>query len=61
MDVNLESFLKSSRFNALNGIVDCLVEAHSVAEIVALVGNEISMDTGASYHEAQSASKLITA
>ena len=39
--------------------VDSLVEDHSLADIIALVGNEIPIDTGASYQEAQSTFKLI--
>ena len=50
---------KSANFETLNDSVDSLVETHSVADIIALVGNEIPIDTGASYQEAQSASKFI--
>ena len=48
-----------ANFETLNNSVDSLVEDHSVANIIALVGNEIPIDTGVSYQEAQSASKLI--
>ena len=43
----------------MNDTVDSLVEDHSVADIIAFVGNEIHIDTDAFYQEAQSASKLI--
>ena len=43
----------------MNDSVESLIEAHSVANIIALVINEIPIDTDASYQEAQSASKLI--
>ena len=58
--INSQSWKKSSSFNTLNDSVDSLLEAHSMADIVALVGNEIPIDTGASYQEAQSSSKLVT-
>ena len=50
---------KSASFETLNDSIDSLVDAHSVADIIALVGNEIPIDTGAFHQEAQSESKLI--
>ena len=57
--VNSQSWKKSASFETLTDGVYSLVDAHYVAGIIALVGNEISIDTGASYQEAQSSSKLI--
>ena len=50
---------KSVSFETLNDSVDSLLEAHSVADFIALVGNEIHINTGVSYQEEQSVSKLI--
>ena len=36
-----------------------LVDAHSVADIISLVSNELPIDTSAAYQEAQAASKSI--
>ena len=47
--VNFQSYEKGASFNTLNDSFDLLVEAHSVADIIALVGNEILIDTGTSY------------
>ena len=59
VSVNSQSWDKSANFETLNDSVESLVEVYSVADIIALIGNEIPIDTGASYQETQSSSKLI--
>ena len=39
--------------------VNSLKDSHTVADIVSMISNEIPIDSGAAYQEAQSASKFI--
>ena len=46
-------------FGTLFNTVSNLVDAHSVADIISLVSNELPIDTSTAYQEAQAASKSI--
>ena len=59
VSVNSHSWKKAACFNNLVGSVDSVVNSHTVADIVAMVTNEIPIDSGAALQEAQSASKFI--
>ena len=58
--VNDPAWKKAASFENLCNTAHSLLEAHNIADIMALVANEIPMDTGAAFQEAQSASKRIT-
>ena len=57
--VNSPSWQKSACFGSLFNALSDLVAAHSVADVVSLVSNELPLDTTATFHEAQSASKTV--
>ena len=57
--INSDSWKKSASFDILVNSVDSLVDAHSVADVVSLVSNELPIDTSASFQEAQAAAKTI--
>ena len=58
--VNEPTWKKAASFENIFNTAHSLLEAHNVADIMALVANKIPMDTGAAFQEAQSASKRIT-
>ena len=59
VSVNSYSWKKAACFNNLVDSVDSVVNSHTIADIVAMVTNEIPIDSGASLQEAQSTSKFI--
>ena len=58
--VNSHAWQKAASFGTLFETVSNLVDAHSVADIISLVSNELPIDSSSSYQEAQAASKVIT-
>ena len=60
VSVNSKNCQKSANCQILKNSVYSLLEAHTVADVVTLVSNELPMDTGATFQEAYSASKSIT-
>ena len=59
VSVNSHSWKKTVCFNNLVDSIDSVVNSHTVADIVAMVTNEIPIDSWAALQEAQSASKFI--
>ena len=59
VSVNSHSWKKSACFNNIVDSVDSVVNYHTVADIVAMVTNEVPIDSGAALQEAQSTSKFI--
>ena len=57
--VNSDAWKKSSSFGTLADAVDALTEAHSVADVIALMSSEIPFDIGLAFQEFQRAAKLI--
>ena len=57
--MNSDSWKKSASFYTLSSAVRSLVEAHTVADVISLVANELPIDTGSAFQESQTASKLI--
>ena len=57
--MNSHPWKKSASFDILKNTVDSLVPSHTVADIIALVANELQLNTGAAFQEAQSAAKTI--
>ena len=57
--VNAESWRKAASYQTLNNSVYSLLQAHTVADVVTLVSNELPMDTNAAFQEAQTASLSI--
>jgi hypothetical protein len=51
---------KAASFENLCNTAHSLLEAHSTADIMALIAKEIPMDTGAAFQEAQAAAKVVT-
>ena len=47
--VNSQSWKKSASFGTLENSVYSLVTSHTVADVIALVGNELPIDTGAAF------------
>jgi len=58
--VNEAVWKKSGCFENLYNTAHSLLEAHSTADIMALIAQEIPMDTGAAFQEAQAAAKVVT-
>ena len=59
VSINSHSWKKAASFGTLMDSVSSLVDSHTVADIVAMVSNEIPIDSGAALQEAQSAAQLI--
>ena len=59
VSVNSHSWKKSASFGTLHNSGYSLVVSHTVADMVALVSNELPLDTGPEFQEAQSAAQLI--
>jgi len=57
--VNEAVWKKAASFENLCNTVHSLHEAHSTADIMALITTEIPMDTGTAFQEAQAASKVV--
>ena len=57
--VNGQSWKKAASFSTLDNLVYSLVDAHSVADVISLVSNELPLDTGSAFQEAESAVKMI--
>ena len=57
--VTMPAWKKAASFDNLRNTVYTLVEAHSVADVMALVASELPIDTGAAFQEAQAAAKLV--
>ena len=53
------SWGKSASFCTLHDTIYSLADFHSVADVISLVSNEISLDTGAAFQEAQSVAKYV--
>ena len=59
MSINRSSWRKAASVGTLHDSVYSLVDAHSVVDVISLVSNELSLDTGVSFQEAQSVAKTI--
>ena len=59
VSVNSENWQKSASYQVLKNSIYSLLEAHTVADVMILVSNELPMDTGSTFQEAQYASKSI--
>ena len=57
--MNIHSWKKSESFNTLQKN-SSLLGAHTVADLISLVSDELLLDSGATFQEAQTATKLIT-
>ena len=57
--VNSYSLRKSTSFNTLENVVYSLLGYHTIADFISLVSDELPLDTGAAFQEAQNAAKLI--
>ena len=57
--INGHSWKKAASFGTLENLVYSLVDAHSVADVISLVSNELPLDNGSAFQEAESAVKLI--
>ena len=57
--VNDPAWKKAASFENLRNNAHSLLEAHSIADIMALIANEVPMDTGAAFQEAQAATAKI--
>ena len=57
--VNDPAWKKAASFENLRNNAHSLLEAHSIADIMALIANEVPMDTGAAFQEAQAATTKI--
>ena len=57
--VNRFSWKKSASFTTLKDTIYPLAETHTVADVVSLVSNELPLDTGAAFQEAQSVTKKL--
>ena len=57
--VNSHAWQKAASFGTLFDTVSNLVDAHSIADIISLVSNELPIDSSSAYQEAQAASKVI--
>ena len=55
VSVNCPSWEKAASFGILEDTVYSLSESHTVADLVNLASNELPLDTGAAFQEAQSA------
>ena len=60
VSINKQSWKKSTCFESLRNTVYSLVDVHSVAEITALVTNELPLDTRSCFQASQLASESIT-
>ena len=58
--VNEVVWKKAASFENLCNTAHSLLDAHSTADIMALIAKEIPMDTGAAFQEAQAAAKVVT-
>ena len=59
VSINEQAWKKSACFESLRNTVYSLVDAHSVAEITALVTNELPLDTGSCFQASQFAAKSV--
>ena len=59
ISVNGQSWKKAASFSTLDNLVYSLVDAYSVADVISLVSNELPLDTGPAFQEAESAVKMI--
>ena len=59
VSVNCPSWEKAASFGILEDTVYSLSESHTVADLVNLASNELPLDTGAAFQEAQSAAGKI--
>ena len=57
--VNIYSWRKSTSFNNLENSVYSLLGSHIVADLISLISNELPLDTGAAFQEAQTEAKSI--
>ena len=57
--VNGYSWKKAAMIGTLETLVYYLVDAHSVADVISLVSNELPLDTGSAFQEAENTIKLI--
>ena len=59
VSINEQAWKESACFGSLRNTVYSLVDAHSVAEITALVTNELPLDTGSCFQVSQFAAKSV--
>lgn len=57
--MNSDAWKKSASFSSLATTVGSLIESHSVADVISLVSSKLLIDTGSTFRESSSASKLI--
>ena len=50
--VNRSYWKEAASFGTLHDSVYSLVDAHSIADVISLVSNELPLDTGAAFQEA---------
>jgi len=58
--VTMPAWRKAASFDNFRNTVYTLVGAHSVADVMALIANELPIDTGAAFSEAQAAARMVT-
>jgi len=58
--LNASAWRKPASFDNLRNTVHSLLETHSIADVIALVSNELPIDTGAAFQESQEVAKMVT-